>query len=167
VEEEAKIVSYKVVRHEGDAVCFEARGKLYALEEIAAEILRRVTEDAAKYLREKVNEVVIAVPAWFNDARRQATEDAGAIAGLTMLRIINEPTAAALAYGLDKQHQETVLVFDFGGGTFHVSLLDVGDGVVEVRSVNGDGHLGGDDYREERCPTAASCGWRARGDRAA
>jgi len=140
------MVSYKVVRGEGDAVRFEVRGKLYAPEEIAAEILRKLTADAAKQLGEKVNEVVITVPAYFNDAQRQATKDAGTIAGLTVLRIINEPTAAALAYGLDKKHQETVLVFDLGGGTFDVSLLDVGDGVVEVRSVSGDGHLGGDDF---------------------
>jgi molecular chaperone DnaK len=146
VEEEAGMVSYKVVRGEGDAVRFEVRGKLYAPEEIAAEILRKLTADAAKHLGEKVNEVVITVPAYFNDAQRQATKDAGTIAGLTVLRIINEPTAAALAYGLDKKGQETVLVFDLGGGTFDVSLLDVGDGVVEVRSVSGDGHLGGDDF---------------------
>ena len=146
VEEEARMVSYKVVRGDADAVRFEVRGKLYAPEEIAAEILRKLTADAAKHLGEKVNEVVITVPAYFNDAQRQATKDAGTIAGLTVLRIINEPTAAALAYGLEKKHQETVLVFDLGGGTFDVSLLDVGDGVVEVRSVSGDGHLGGDDF---------------------
>ena len=146
VEEEARMVSYKVVRGDDDAVRFEVRGKQYAPEEIAAEILRKLTADAAKHLGEKVNEVVITVPAYFNDAQRQATKDAGTIAGLTVLRIINEPTAAALAYGLDKKNQETVLVFDLGGGTFDVSLLDVGDGVVEVRSVSGDGHLGGDDF---------------------
>jgi molecular chaperone DnaK len=146
VEEEATMVSYKVVRGDADAVRFEVRGKLYAPEEIAAEVLRKLTADAARHLGEKVNEVVITVPAYFNDAQRQATKDAGTIAGLTVLRIINEPTAAALAYGLDKKHQETVLVFDLGGGTFDVSLLDVGDGVVEVRSVSGDGHLGGDDF---------------------
>src|SRR3954466_1777848 len=146
VEEEARMVSYKVVRGDDDAVRFEVRGKLVAPEEIAAEILRKLTSDAAKYAGEKVNEVVVTVPAYFNDAQRQATKDAGAIAGLTVLRIINEPTAAALAYGLDKKHQETVLVFDLGGGTFDVSLLDVGDGVVEVRAVSGDGHLGGDDF---------------------
>src|SRR3954466_5926956 len=146
VEEEARMVSYKVVRGDDDAVRFEVRGKLVAPEEIAAEILRKLTSDAAKYAGEKVNEVVVTVPAYFNDAQRQATKDAGAIDGLTVLRIINEPTAAALAYGLDKKHQETVLVFDLGGGTFDVSLLDVGDGVVEVRAVSGDGHLGGDDF---------------------
>jgi molecular chaperone DnaK len=146
VDEEAKIVSYKVVSGPNDAVRFEIRGKQYAPEEISALILRKLGEDAAKYLGEKVTEAVITVPAYFNDAQRQATKDAGKIAGLEVLRIINEPTAAALAYGLDKKGSETVLVFDLGGGTFDVSLLDVGDGVVEVRSTSGDGHLGGDDF---------------------
>jgi molecular chaperone DnaK len=146
VDEEAKIVSYKVVKGPNDAVRFEIRGKQYAPEEISALILRKLGEDAAKYLGEKVTEAVITVPAYFNDAQRQATKDAGKIAGLEVLRIINEPTAAALAYGLDRRGSETVLVFDLGGGTFDVSLLDVGDGVVEVRSTSGDGHLGGDDF---------------------
>jgi molecular chaperone DnaK len=146
VTEEAKIVSYKVVKGPNDAVRFEIRGKQYAPEEISALILRKLAEDAAKSLGERVTEAVITVPAYFNDAQRQATKDAGAIAGLEVLRIINEPTAAALAYGLDKKGQETVLVFDLGGGTFDVSILDVGDGVVEVRSTAGDGHLGGDDF---------------------
>jgi molecular chaperone DnaK len=146
VDEEAKIVSYKVVPGPDDAVRIEIRGKQYSPEEISAMILRKLAEDAAKSLGERVTEAVITVPAYFNDAQRQATKDAGQIAGLQVLRIINEPTAAALAYGLDKKGQETVLVFDLGGGTFDVSLLDVGDGVVEVRSVSGDGHLGGDDF---------------------
>jgi molecular chaperone DnaK len=146
VDEEAKIVSYKVVKGPNDAVRFEIRGKQHAPEEISALVLRKLAEDAAKYLGEKVTEAVITVPAYFNDAQRQATKDAGKIAGLEVLRIINEPTAAALAYGLDKKGQETVLVFDLGGGTFDVSLLDVGDGVVEVRASSGDGHLGGDDF---------------------
>ncbi len=146
VDEEAKIVSYKVVNGPNDAVRFEIRGKEYAPEEISALVLRKLAEDAAKFLGEKVTEAVITVPAYFNDAQRQATKDAGTIAGLEVLRIINEPTAAALAYGLDKKGQETVLVFDLGGGTFDVSLLDVGDGVVEVRATSGDGHLGGDDF---------------------
>jgi molecular chaperone DnaK len=146
VDEEAKIVSYKVVKGENDAVRFEVRGKQHAPEEISAQVLRKLAGDAAKYLGEKVTEAVITVPAYFNDSQRQATKDAGQIAGLEVLRIINEPTAAALAYGLDKKGQETVLVFDLGGGTFDVSLLDVGDGVVEVRSTSGDGHLGGDDF---------------------
>jgi molecular chaperone DnaK len=146
VEEEAKIVSYKVVKGPNDAVRFEIRGKQYAPEEISALVLRKLAEDAAKFLGERVNEAVITVPAYFNDAQRQATKDAGRIAGLEVLRIINEPTAAALAYGMDKKGQETVLVFDLGGGTFDVSVLEVGDGVVEVRSTSGDGHLGGDDF---------------------
>jgi molecular chaperone DnaK len=146
VDEESKIVSYKVVKGPSDAVRFEVRGKQYAPEEISAQVLRKLADDAAKYLGERVTEAVITVPAYFNDAQRQATKDAGQIAGLEVLRIINEPTAAALAYGLDKKGQETVLVFDLGGGTFDVSLLDVGDGVVEVRSTSGDGHLGGDDF---------------------
>jgi molecular chaperone DnaK len=146
VSEEAKIVSYKVTKGPNDAVRFELRGKQYAPEEISAIILRKLADDAAKFLGEKVTEAVVTVPAYFNDAQRQATKDAGKIAGLEVLRIINEPTAAALAYGLDKKGSETVLVFDLGGGTFDVSILDVGDGVVEVRSTSGDGHLGGDDF---------------------
>jgi molecular chaperone DnaK len=146
VDEEAKIVSYKVVRGPDDAVRFEVRGKQYAPEEISAMILRKLAEDAGKYVGERVTEAVITVPAYFNDSQRQATKDAGTIAGLEVLRIINEPTAAALAYGLDKKGSETVMVYDLGGGTFDVSLLDVGDGVVEVRAVSGDGHLGGDDF---------------------
>jgi molecular chaperone DnaK len=146
VTEESKIVSYKVVKGPNDAVRFEVRGKEYAPEEISALVLRKLADDAAKFLGERVTEAVVTVPAYFNDAQRQATKDAGKIAGLEVLRIINEPTAAALAYGLDKQGSETVLVFDLGGGTFDVSILDVGDGVVEVRSTSGDGHLGGDDF---------------------
>jgi molecular chaperone DnaK len=146
IQEEAKIVSYKVGKGPNDAVRIEVRGKQYSPEEISAQILRKLADDAGKFLGERVTEAVITVPAYFNDAQRQATKDAGQIAGLEVLRIINEPTAAALAYGLDKKGQETVLVFDLGGGTFDVSILDVGDGVVEVRSTSGDGHLGGDDF---------------------
>ena len=146
VEEETKIVSYKVVSGPNGAVRFDIRGKQYAPEEISALVLRKLAEDAAKYLGERVTEAVITVPAYFNDAQRQATRDAGQIAGLEVLRIINEPTAAALAYGMDKKGQETILVFDLGGGTFDVSVLEVGDGVVEVRATSGDGHLGGDDF---------------------
>src|SRR4051812_23266045 len=146
VEEESKIVSYKVVKGPNDAVRVEVRGKLYSPEEVSAMILRKLAEDAAKAIGERVTEAVITVPAYFNDAQRQATKDAGRIAGLDVLRIINEPTAAALAYGIDKKGSETVLVYDLGGGTFDVSILDVGDGVVEVRSTSGDGHLGGDDF---------------------
>jgi molecular chaperone DnaK len=120
--------------------------KQYSPEEISAQVLRKLVEDAAKYLGEKVADAVITVPAYFNDAQRQATKDAGKIAGLNVLRIINEPTAASLAYGLDKKANETILVFDLGGGTFDISILDGGDGVFEVRSTSGDTHLGGDDF---------------------
>src|ERR1700754_1508944 len=146
ISEEAKAVSFDVVKGDGDAVRFDVRGKKYSPEEISAQVLRKLVDDASKFLGERVKEAVITVPAYFNDAQRNATKDAGRIAGLDVLRIINEPTAAALAYGLDKKGSETVLVFDLGGGTFDVSLLDVGDGVVEVRSTSGDGHLGGDDF---------------------
>src|SRR3954471_1481690 len=146
VTEEAKIVSYQVVKGPSDAVRIEVRGKQQAPEEISAQILRKLAEDAGRFLGERVTEAVVTVPAYFNDAQRQATKDAGQIAGLNVLRIINEPTAAALAYGLDKANQETVLVYDLGGGTFDVSILDVGEGVIEVRSTSGDGHLGGDDF---------------------
>ncbi|MBW0088785.1 molecular chaperone DnaK [Pseudonocardia sp. KRD-184] len=146
VEQEAGQVPYDVVPDENGNARIEVRGKLYAPEEISAMILRKLADDAGRNLGEKVTEVVITVPAYFNDAQRTATRDAGRIAGLEVLRIINEPTAAALAYGLDKQKHETVLVFDLGGGTFDVSLLDVGDGVVEVRATAGDTRLGGDDF---------------------
>src|SRR6185437_7540220 len=146
VQSEIKNVPYKVVAGPNDAVRFEIMGKQYAPEEISALVLRKLAEDAAKYLGEKVTEAVITVPAYFNDAQRQATKDAGKIAGLEVLRIINEPTAAALTYGLDKKQNETVLVFDLGGGTFDVSILDIGDGVIEVRATSGDTHLGGDDF---------------------
>jgi len=146
VQSEIKNVPYKVVAGQNDAVRFEITGKQYAPEEISAQVLRKLADDAAKYLGEKVNDAVITVPAYFNDAQRQATKDAGKIGGLNVLRIINEPTAAALAYGLDKKKNETILVFDLGGGTFDVSILDVGDGVFEVRSTSGDTHLGGDDF---------------------
>jgi molecular chaperone DnaK len=146
VQSEIKNVPYKVVAGPNDAVRFEVMGKLYSPEEISALILRKLTDDASKYLGEKVTDAVITVPAYFNDAQRQATKDAGKIANLNVLRIINEPTAASLAYGLDKKHNETIMVFDLGGGTFDVSILDVGDGVFEVRSTAGDTHLGGDDF---------------------
>jgi len=146
VQEEIKNVPFKVVPGPNDAVRFEIMGKLYSPEEISALILRKLADDAAKYLGEKATDAVITVPAYFNDAQRQATKDAGKIAGLNVLRIINEPTAAALAYGLDKKKHETILVFDLGGGTFDVSILDVGEGVFEVKSTAGDTHLGGDDF---------------------
>jgi molecular chaperone DnaK len=146
VQAEIKNVPYKVVAGADDAVRFLVMGKQYPPEEVSAVVLRRLVEDAAKYLGEKVTDAVITVPAYFNDAQRQATQDAGKIAGLNVLRIINEPTAAALAYGLDKKGNETILVFDLGGGTFDVSVLDVGDGIFEVHSTAGDTHLGGDDF---------------------
>lgn len=146
ISEEAKAVSFDVVEGDGGAARFDVRGRHYSPEEISAQVLRKLVDDASKFLGERVKEAVITVPAYFNDAQRNATKDAGRIAGLDVLRIINEPTAAALAYGLDKKGHETVLVFDLGGGTFDVSLLDVGDGVVEVRSTAGDSHLGGDDF---------------------
>jgi len=124
-------------------------GKTFAPEEISAQVLRKLSEDAGKYLSAKINKAVITVPAYFNDSQRQATKDAGKIAGLEVLRIVNEPTAASLAYGLEKKNEETILVFDLGGGTFDVSVLEVGDGVCEVLSTNGDTHLGGDDFDKQ------------------
>jgi molecular chaperone DnaK len=146
VAQELKQVPYKVVPGPNDAVRVDIDGKLFSPEEISSHILRKLVDDASKYLGEKVKDVVITVPAYFNDAQRQATKDAGQIAGLNVLRIINEPTAASLAYGLDKKKHETILVFDLGGGTFDVSILEVGDGVFEVKSTAGDTHLGGDDF---------------------
>ncbi|MCK8610065.1 molecular chaperone DnaK [Agromyces sp. C10] len=146
IEDEAKAVGFDIAPGPNGEARFNIRGKLHAPEEISALVLRKLADDASKFLGEKVTEAVITVPAYFNDAQRTATKDAGRIAGLEVLRIINEPTAAALAYGMDKKEHETVLVFDLGGGTFDVSLLDVGDGVVEVRATAGDTHLGGDDF---------------------
>ena len=146
ISDEAKAVSFDVVADDNGVARFQVQGKKVAPEEVSALVLRKLVDDAAKQLGEKITEAVITVPAYFNDAQRTATKDAGKIAGLEVLRIINEPTAAALAYGIDKREHETVLVFDLGGGTFDVSLLDVGDGVVEVRSTAGDSHLGGDDF---------------------
>jgi molecular chaperone DnaK len=146
VKNEVETVTYDVVSGPDGMVRFKVRDKLVSPEEVSALILRKLADDAGKFLGERVTEAVITVPAYFNDSQRQATRDAGRIAGLEVLRIINEPTAAALAYGLDKRESETVLVFDLGGGTFDVSILDVGDGVVEVRATSGDTHLGGDDF---------------------
>ncbi len=146
VTSELNAVSFDVVPGPDGAARFEVNGKQYAPEEISAQVLRKLVEDAGKFLGERVTEAVITVPAHFNDAQRQATKDAGKIAGLEVLRIINEPTAAALAYGMDKLENETVLVFDLGGGTFDVSILTVGEGVVEVMATAGDTHLGGDDF---------------------
>jgi molecular chaperone DnaK len=144
VTEEQKMVPYKVVRGDNGDARVEIQGKKNSPPEISAMILTKLKEAAEAYLGTKVTEAVITVPAYFNDAQRQATKDAGKIAGLDVKRIINEPTAAALAYGLDKKKNETIAVYDFGGGTFDVSILEVGDGVVEVKSTNGDTHLGGD-----------------------
>ncbi|PKI74883.1 hypothetical protein CRG98_004655 [Punica granatum] len=148
VDEEAKQVSYKVVRDENGNVKLEcpAIGKRFAAEEISAQVLRKLVDDASKFLNDKVTKAVVTVPAYFNDSQRTATKDAGRIAGLEVLRIINEPTAASLAYGFEKKNNETILVFDLGGGTFDVSVLEVGDGVFEVLSTSGDTHLGGDDF---------------------
>ncbi|KAL5982904.1 70-kilodalton heat shock protein [Asimina triloba] len=148
VDEESKQVSYRVVRDENGNVKLEcpAIGKQFAAEEISAQVLRKLVDDASKFLNDKVTKAVVTVPAYFNDSQRTATKDAGKIAGLDVLRIINEPTAASLAYGFEKKNNETILVFDLGGGTFDVSVLEVGDGVFEVLSTSGDTHLGGDDF---------------------
>ncbi|KAL0348215.1 UNVERIFIED_CONTAM: Stromal heat shock-related protein, chloroplastic [Sesamum angustifolium] len=148
VDEESKQVSYNVVREENGNVKLEcpAIGKQFAAEEISAQVLRKLVDDASKFLNDKVTKAVVTVPAYFNDSQRTATKDAGRIAGLEVLRIINEPTAASLAYGFEKKSNETILVFDLGGGTFDVSVLEVGDGVFEVLSTSGDTHLGGDDF---------------------
>ncbi|KAK4413319.1 Stromal heat shock-related protein, chloroplastic [Sesamum alatum] len=148
VDDESKQVSYKVVKDENGNVKLEcpATGKMFAPEEISAQVLRKLVDDASKFLNDKVAKAVITVPAYFNDSQRTATKDAGRIAGLDVLRIINEPTAASLAYGFEKKNNETILVFDLGGGTFDVSVLEVGDGVFEVLSTSGDTHLGGDDF---------------------
>ncbi|KAL0560534.1 hypothetical protein IC582_000939 [Cucumis melo] len=148
VDEEAKQVSYKVIADENGNVKLDcpAIGKKFAAEEISAQVLRKLVDDASKFLNDQVGKAVVTVPAYFNDSQRTATKDAGRIAGLEVLRIINEPTAASLAYGFDKKTNETILVFDLGGGTFDVSVLEVGDGVFEVLSTSGDTHLGGDDF---------------------
>src|SRR5678815_3639865 len=150
VDEEKKRVPYKVVSGPNGDACVEVevegKPKVYSPPEISAMILAKLKADAEVRLGEKITQAVITVPAYFNDSQRQATKDAGRIAGLEVLRIINEPTSSALAYGLDKKKNETILVFDLGGGTFDVSVLEVGDGVIEVKATNGDTHLGGDDW---------------------
>jgi molecular chaperone DnaK len=146
VSEEMKIVPYEVVEGQNGDVRVKAEGNEYAPPEISAMILQKLKADAEAYLGEPVTSAVITVPAYFNDAQREATKDAGKIAGLNVLRIINEPTAASLAYGLDKEHDQTILVFDLGGGTFDVSILELGEGVFEVKATNGDNHLGGDNF---------------------
>ena len=147
VTEEIKHISYKVVKGDNNTVRIDIEGRLYTPHEISAMILQKMKKTAEDYLGQEVSEAVITVPAYFNDAQRQATKEAGEIAGLTVRRIVNEPTAAALAYGLDKKHKdEKIAVFDLGGGTFDISILELGDGVFEVKSTNGDTHLGGDDF---------------------
>jgi len=143
--EEIKTIPYEVAKGENDTARIEIEGKLYSPPEISAMILQKLKAAAEDYLGAKVAKAVITVPAYFNDAQRQATKDAGQIAGLEVLRLVNEPTAAALAYGMDKKDDETIAVFDFGGGTFDISILEVADGVFRVISTNGDTHLGGDD----------------------
>src|SRR4051812_24484714 len=149
VASEEKMVPYEVVGGPEEMVKVRVRGKDYTPEQISSFILEDLKKTAEDYLGEKVTEAVITVPAYFNDAQRKATKDAGEIAGLKVMRVLPEPTAAALAYGLDKKKNEKILVFDLGGGTFDVSVLDVGDGVFEVLSINGNTHLGGDDFDEE------------------
>src|ERR1700687_599881 len=144
VNEEMKMVPYQVVRASNGDARVNAQGKEYSPPEISAMILQKLKQAAEEYLGQPVGKAVITVPAYFNDAQRQATKDAGQIAGLEVMRIVNEPTAAALAYGLDKKKDETIAVYDFGGGTFDISILEVGEGVVEVKATNGDTHLGGD-----------------------
>ncbi len=144
--QEMKLVPFKVIKASNGDARVEIRGKVFSPPEISALVLRKLKEAAEAYLGEKVTQAVITVPAYFNDSQRQATKDAGAIAGLEVLRIVNEPTAAALAYGLDKKKDETVAVYDLGGGTFDISILEIGEGVVEVKATNGDTHLGGDDF---------------------
>ena len=146
VDRDKRLVPYKVVRASNGDAWVEVQGKQYSPPEISAMILQKMKQDAEAYLGERVTQAVITVPAYFNDAQRQATRDAGKIAGLEVLRIINEPTAASLAYGLDKKKDERIAVYDLGGGTFDISILELGDGVFEVKSTNGDTHLGGDDF---------------------
>jgi molecular chaperone DnaK len=147
IAKDATDVPYKVINSSGNVrLDCTAQGKQFAPEEISAQVLRKLKDDASKYLGQEVTQAVITVPAYFNDSQRQATKDAGKIAGLEVLRIINEPTSASLAYGLDKKANEIILVFDLGGGTFDVSILEIGDGVFEVMSTSGDAHLGGDDF---------------------
>src|SRR5438105_7672974 len=146
VQKDIHLMPYKIVRADNGDAWVEVRGKKIAPQQVSAEILRKMKKTAEDYLGEEVKEAVITVPAYFNDSQRQATKDAGRIAGLDVKRIINEPTAAALAFGLDKKKNEKIAIFDLGGGTFDISILDVGDGVFEVLATNGDTHLGGDDW---------------------
>ncbi|HKO25534.1 MAG TPA: Hsp70 family protein, partial [Chloroflexota bacterium] len=146
VDRDKRLVPYKVAQAPNGDVQIEAMGQRYAPPQISAMILQKLKNDAEAYLGDKVTQAVITVPAYFDNAQREATKDAGKIAGLEVLRIINEPTAASLAYGLDKKKDEKIAVYDLGGGTFDISILEIGDGVFEVKSTNGDTHLGGDDF---------------------
>jgi molecular chaperone DnaK len=146
VQKDIKLVPYKIIKADNGDAWVESKGKKFSPSQISADILAKIKKDAEAYLGGKVSEAVITVPAYFNDSQRQATKDAGKIAGLDVLRIINEPTAAALAYGLDKKKSGTIVVYDLGGGTFDVSVLEIGDGVFEVKSTNGDTFLGGEDF---------------------
>ena len=165
---------YDVDERKDGGIEFKVKGKNYAPPEISARVLQKIKADAEAYLGETVTKAVITVPAYFNDSQRKATKDAGEVAGLEVLRIINEPTAAALAYGLDKKNDQKIAVYDFGGGTFDVSVLEIGDGVFEVLATNGDTHLGGDDLdqviidwlvaefkKEQGVDLARSNGWSA------
>ena len=162
---EIKLVPFKVVKASNGDARVEIRGKQNAPPEISAMILRKLKEAAEAYLGEKVAQAVITVPAYFNDSQRQATKDAGKIAGLEVLRIINEPTAAALAYGLDKKKEEKIAVYDLGGGTFDISILEIGEGVFEVKATNGDTHLGGDDFDQRIMDWIATEFGKENGDR--
>jgi molecular chaperone DnaK len=146
VQDDTKVCSYKIVRAKNGDASVEVRGREYTPAEVSAMILQKMKKTAEDYLGEEIKDAVVTVPAYFNDSQRQATKDAGRIAGLNVLRIINEPTAASLAYGLDKKKEEKVAVVDLGGGTFDISVLEIGDGVFEVKSTNGDTHLGGEDF---------------------
>ncbi|RLB67598.1 MAG: molecular chaperone DnaK, partial [Deltaproteobacteria bacterium] len=146
VKKDIKISPFKIIKADNGDAWVEARGKKYSAPEISAMILQKMKQTAEDYLGETVTDAVVTVPAYFNDSQRQATKDAGKISGLNVLRIINEPTAAALAYGLDKKEEEKIAVFDLGGGTFDISILELGDGVFEVKSTNGDTFLGGEDF---------------------
>src|SRR5476649_365091 len=148
IEKDKKLVPYKIMKASNGDAWVEADGKTYSPSQISAFTLQKMKETAESYLGQKIEKAVITVPAYFNDAQRQATKDAGKIAGLEVLRIINEPTAAALAYGLDKQKQGIIAVYDLGGGTFDISVLEIGDGVFEVKSTNGDTFLGGEDFED-------------------
>jgi len=146
VKKDADMVPFNIIKSESGDAWVESNANKYSPSQISAFILQKLKEDAERYLGEKVEKAVITVPAYFNDAQRQATKDAGKIAGLEVERIVNEPTAAALAYGLDKKDGKTIAVYDLGGGTFDISILEIGDGVFEVKSTNGDTFLGGEDF---------------------